>query len=46
MKQEDTVKFIKPRILRWAARVMRMQETGNTRKITEWTPYTTRPDLG
>jgi len=40
MKQEDVIKFIKSQRLRWAAHVMRME---NTRKITEWTPYKTRP---
>jgi NADH:ubiquinone oxidoreductase subunit E len=43
MKQEDTVKFIKSQRLRWAAHVMRMEKTRNTRKITEWTTYKTRP---
>jgi hypothetical protein len=44
MKQEDIIKFIKSQRLSWAAHVMR---TGNTRtnrkKITERTPYKTRP---
>jgi hypothetical protein len=39
MKQEDTIKFIKSQKLRWAAHVMRMENTRTTRKITEWTPY-------
>ena len=43
MKQEDIIKFIKSQILRWAAHVMRMENTRTTRKITEWTPYKTRP---
>ena len=43
VKQEDIVKFIKSRILRWAAHVMRRENTRTTRKITEWTPYKTRP---
>jgi hypothetical protein len=43
MKQEDTVKFIKSQRLRWAAHVMRMKKTRTTRKITEFTPYKTRP---
>ena len=43
MKQEDVVKFIKSQRLRWAAHVMRMEKTRTTRKITEWTPYKTRP---
>ena len=43
MKQEDIVKFIKSQRLRWAAHVMRMEETRATRKITEWIPYKTRP---
>jgi hypothetical protein len=43
MKQEDIIKFIKSQRLRWAAHVMRMEITGTTRKITEWTPYKTRP---
>jgi len=30
-------------VLRWAAFVMRMEVTRTTRKITEWTPYKTRP---
>jgi hypothetical protein len=42
MKQEDIVKFIKSQKLRWAAHVMRMEETRATRKITEWIPYETR----
>jgi hypothetical protein len=29
--------------LRWAAQVMRMEKTRNTRKITEWTPHKARP---
>ena len=40
MKQED---IIKSQRLRWAAHVMRMENTRTTRKITEWTPYKTRP---
>jgi hypothetical protein len=43
MKQEDIVKFIKSQRLRWAAHIMRMEETRTTRKITEWIPYKTRP---
>ena len=43
MKQEDIIKFIKSQRLRWAAHVMRMENTGTTRKITEWTPYSTIP---
>jgi len=43
MKQEDIIKFIKSQRLRWAANVMRMENTRNTRKITEWTPHKTRP---
>jgi hypothetical protein len=43
MKQEDIIKFIKSQRLRWAAHVMRMQNTRTTRKITEWTPYKARP---
>jgi hypothetical protein len=43
MKQEDTVKFIKSQRLRWAAHIMRMEKTRNTRKITKWTPYKARP---
>jgi len=39
MKQEDITKFIKSQRLRWAAHVMRMENTRITRKITEWTPY-------
>ena len=27
----------------WAAHVMRMENTRTSRKITEWTPYKTRP---
>jgi hypothetical protein len=43
MKQEDIIKIIKSQRLRWAAHVMRMENTRTTRKITEWTPYKTRP---
>jgi len=43
MKQEDIIKFIKSQRLRWAAHVMRMENTRTIRKITEWTPYKTRP---
>jgi len=43
MKQEDIIKFINSQRLRWAAHVMRMENTRTTRKITEWTPYETRP---
>jgi hypothetical protein len=43
MKQEDIVKFMKSQRLRWSAHVMRMEKTRNTRKITEWIPYKTRP---
>ena len=42
MKQEDIIKFIKSQRLRWAAHVMRMENTRTTRKITEWTPFETR----
>ena len=42
MKQEDIIKFIKSQRLRWAANVMRMENTRTGRKITEWTPYKTR----
>jgi hypothetical protein len=43
MKQEDIIKCIKSQSLRWAAHLMRMENTRTTRKITEWTPYKTRP---
>jgi hypothetical protein len=43
MKQEDITKFIKSQRLRWAAHLMRMENTRTTRKITEWAPYKTRP---
>ena len=43
MKQKDIIKFIKSKRLRWAAHVMRMENTRTTKKITEWTPYKTRP---
>jgi hypothetical protein len=43
MEQEDIIKFIKSQRLRWAAHVMRMENTRTTRKITECTPYKTRP---
>ena len=43
MKQEDTIKFIKSQRLRWAAHVVRMENTRTARKITELTPYKTRP---
>jgi len=43
MKQEDIIKFIKSQRLRWAAHVMRMENTRAGRKITERTPYKTRP---
>ena len=43
MKQGDIMKFIKSQRLRWAANVMRMQNTRSTGKVTEWTPYKTRP---
>jgi hypothetical protein len=43
MKQEDIIKFINSQRLRWAVHVMRMENTRTTRKITEWTPYETRP---
>ena len=39
MKQEDLIKFIKSQRLRWAAHVMRMENTRTTRKTIEWTPY-------
>jgi hypothetical protein len=42
MKGEDIIKFVKSQRLRWAAHVMRMENTRTTRKITEWTPYKTR----
>jgi len=35
MNQEDIIKFIKSQRLRWAAHVMRMENTRTTRKITE-----------
>jgi len=40
MKHEDIIKFIKSLRLRWAAHVMRMENTRTTRKIKE---YKTRP---
>jgi hypothetical protein len=41
---EYIIKFIKSQRLRWAAHVMKMENTRTTRKIiTEWTPYKTRP---
>ena len=43
MKQEDIIKFIKSQRQRWAAHVMRMENTRTTRKIKECTPYKTRP---
>jgi len=43
MKQEDIIKFIKSQRLRWAAHVMRLENTRTGRKITEWMPYKTRP---
>jgi NADH:ubiquinone oxidoreductase subunit E len=43
MKQHDVIKFIKSQRLRWVAHVIRMENTRTTRKITEWTPYKTRP---
>ena len=43
MKQEDIIKFIKSQRLKWAAHLMRMENTKTTRKITEWMPYKTRP---
>ena len=43
MKQEDIIKFIKSQRLRWAAHLMRMENTRTTKQITEWTPYKTRP---
>jgi len=43
MKQEDIIKFIKSQRLRWAAHVMRLENTRTTRKITKWMPYKTRP---
>jgi len=39
MKQEDIIKFKKSQRLRWAAHVMRMENTRTASKITEWTPY-------
>jgi len=41
MKQEVIIKCIKSQRLRWAAHVMRMENTRTARKITEWTPYKT-----
>ena len=35
MKQEDIIKFIKSQTLRWAAHVMRMENTRTNRKITK-----------
>ena len=43
MKQDDIIKFIISQRLRWAAHVMRMENTRTTRKITELMPYKTRP---
>jgi hypothetical protein len=43
VKQEDIIKFIKSQRLRWAAHVMRMENTRTTRRITEWTPYRASP---
>ena len=43
MKQEDIIKFIKSQRLRWAAHIMRMENTRTTRKMTEWMLYKTRP---
>jgi hypothetical protein len=43
MKREDIIKFIKSQRLGRAAHVMRLENTRTTRKITEWTPYKTRP---
>jgi len=43
MKQEDIITFIKSQRLRWTAHVMRMENTRTTKKITERTPYKTRP---
>ena len=43
MTQDDIIKCIKSQRLRWAAHVMRMENTRTTGKITEWTPYKTRP---
>ena len=43
MKQEDVIKLIKSQRMRWAAHAMRMEDTRSSRKITEWTPYKTRP---
>jgi hypothetical protein len=43
MKEEDIVKLIKSQRLRWAARVMRMEKTKTTIKITKWIPYKRRP---
>jgi len=43
MKQEDIIKFKKSQTQRWAAHVMKMENTRTTRKITEWTQYKTRP---
>jgi len=39
--KEDEIGYLKR--LRWAAHVMRMENTRTTRKITEWTPYEKRP---
>ena len=35
LKQEDIIKFVKSQRLRWAAHVMRMENTRTTRKMTE-----------
>ena len=43
LKKEDIIKFIKSQRLRWAAHVMRIENTRTTRKITEWTPCNIRP---
>jgi hypothetical protein len=43
MKHKDILKFIKSQRLKWAAHVMSMEKTRNTRKIPEWTTYKTRP---
>ena len=43
MKQEDIITFIKSQRLRWATHVMTMENTRTTKKITESTPYKTRP---
>jgi len=43
MEQDDIMKFIKSQRLSYAPHVMTMENIRSTRKITEWTPYKTRP---